>query len=92
MNTPLLMMLGILAMGMLLVVFPVVADVIARYRASKVVTCPETGELVEVRLNAHQTGWAAAFRKAVPRVKNCSLWPRKQGCGEECIKQNWPMP
>jgi len=92
MNTALLMMLGILAMGMFLVVFPVVADMIARYRGRKVVTCPETRELVEVELNARRTGWAAAFGRAMPRVKDCLLWPRRKGCAEECVKENWPTP
>ena len=92
MNTPLLMMLGILAMGMFLVVLPVVADIIAMYRGRRVLVCPETGELVEVQLNARRTGWAAIFGKTMPRVKSCSLWPRKKGCGEECVKANWPTP
>lgn len=92
MNTPLLMMLGILAMGLLLVVFPVVADILAKYRARKVVTCPETRELVEVQLDGRRVAWAAAFGEAIPRVKSCSLWPRKKGCGEKCVSENWPTP
>ena len=92
MNTPLLMMLGILAMGMLLVVFPVMADIVARYRGRKVVTCPETRELVEVQLDTPRVAWAGVFGEAIPRVKSCSLWPKKKGCGEECVKENWPTP
>lgn len=90
MNTPLLMMLGILAMGMLLVILPVVFDVYARYRRRRLVTCPETQELVEVQVDTRRTAWTAAFGKVMPRVKSCSLWPRKKGCEEDCVKDNWP--
>ncbi len=86
MNTPLLMMLGILAMGMLLVILPVVLDIYARYRGRRLVSCPETRELVEVEVDTNRTAWTAVFGKAIPRVKACSLWPRKKGCPEDCVK------
>jgi hypothetical protein len=91
-NTPLLMMLGVLAMGMLLVVFPVVADIVARYRGRKLVRCPETQELVEVQLNTRRALWTATFGEAMPRVNSCSRWPKKKGCSEECVKENWLIP
>ena len=92
MNTPLLMMLGILAIGMLLVVLPIAADIIARYRGRKLVRCPEGHGLVEVQLDVQRALWTAAFAQAVPRVKNCSRWPKKRDCGEKCIKENWLIP
>lgn len=92
MNTSLLMMLGILAIGVVLVAFPVAADIAARYRGRKLVRCPETRQLVEIQLNARRALWTAAFGEAVPRVKSCSLWPKKKGCSEECVKENWLIP
>lgn len=90
MSTPLLMMLGVLAMGLLLVVLPVVSEIVSRYRGRKVVTCPETRDLVEVQLDTGRAAWGAVFGHSIPRVKSCSLWPRKKGCQEECVQENWP--
>ena len=81
---------GTIAMGLFYVVLPFTFDVYRRFRYRKVVTCPETHGLAEVRLDALLAGLTAVFRKPVLRVKSCTLWPRKKNCAQRCVKENWP--
>jgi hypothetical protein len=93
MNGPLLLVVVILATGLLFVVAPVVADAYARYRSGKALKCPETqSTTAEVLLDTRRAALAAAFGKSNIRVKNCSLWPKKKGCAEKCVNENWPVP
>lgn len=88
MKTALLMMLGVFMIGMLFVVLPVVADTFSRLRRRRVVTCPETRGEAEIKLDAPGAAFWSAFGKRLLRVKNCTLWPRKQGCQEACLKDS----
>jgi len=92
MNSLLLLVLGIVATGLLFVIAPVVIDIYVRYRGGKVLNCPEILGAAEVTLKTHRAALAAAFGNPVLRVKNCSLWPKKMGCAEKCVKENWPAP
>lgn len=89
MKTPLILMAAVVTLGVVYVLLPLVVHTFQRFRRRKVVTCPETEELVEVTLNAKRAALASAFHKPLLRVKNCSLWPKKKGCEEECVKGNW---
>lgn len=92
MNSLLLLILVIGATGLLFVIAPVVIDIYVRYRGGKVLNCPEILGAAEVTLKTHRAALAAAFGHPVLRVKSCSLWPKKMGCAEKCVKENWPSP
>ena len=81
---------AIVVIGLFYVVLPFTYDVYSRFRYRKVVKCPETHGLAEVKLNARWAALTAIFRKPVLRVENCSLWPRKEGCAESCVREDWP--
>ena len=88
-----LMLIAVIVLfGLRFVVVPVVFDAYQRYRQRKVITCPETQGLAEVALRTRLAAFGAAFGKPLLRVGNCSLWPKKQGCDEKCVKENWPSP
>jgi hypothetical protein len=89
-TNPLLLIAGILAMGLVFVFAPVFIDAYRKYRFRKVVTCPQTHGLAEVNLKAGRGALAAAVGRPVIRVKNCSLWPKRQGCDENCVAEHWP--
>jgi hypothetical protein len=78
-----------IVIGFFYVVFPFTHDVYSRFRYRKVVRCPETHGLAEVKLNARWAALTAIFRNPVLRVENCSLWPKKKGCAESCVRENW---
>jgi hypothetical protein len=91
MNTPLMLMAIIIGLGLFYVVLPVTLDVYRRYRYRKIITCPDTHGLAEVKLKASWAALTAAFGKPIVQVKSCTLWPRKKGCAEGCVKENWPL-
>ena len=87
MNNPWITAAAIILLGGLFVLLPVALHTFQRYRRKKVVKCPETGGLAEVNINAPRAAISALFSKPLLRVKNCSLWPKRQGCREGCLKQ-----
>lgn len=87
MNTPLITIAAIIALGGLFVVLPLFVHTFQRYRNKKVLKCPETGELAEVDINAPRAALSSAIGKPLLRVKNCTLWPKRKGCDEECLRQ-----
>lgn len=90
MNTPLILIGAILALGLIYGVLPVVIHTFQRFRKRKVVTCPQTHSLAEVDLDAGHAALTSAFRKPLLRVADCSLWPEKKGCAEDCVEEHWP--
>jgi hypothetical protein len=91
METPLLLIAALVATGLVFVVIPVGLDAYRRFRHRKVIVCPGTHQMAEVAPNA----WGAAVTSAlartpIPRVRWCSLWPKRKGCDEKCMQENWP--
>jgi hypothetical protein len=89
-TNPLLLIAGIVAFGLVAVVAPIAIGVYRQYRHRKVVTCPRTHGVAEVSLNRGLAALAAAVGRPVIRVKNCSLWPERKGCDEQCVSEHWP--
>ena len=89
MNRMLLLITGVIALGSYFVIAPVVADTYRRYRGRKTVICPDTGQIAEVNLKAVTAGAMSALGKNWVRVKWCSLWPRRKGCAQECVREYW---
>jgi len=80
---------GVVILGLYFVIAPVVVNTYRRYRRRKTLICPETDQIAEVDIKAIQAGVMSVLGKHPVRVKWCSLWPRKKGCAEECVKENW---
>lgn len=57
------------------------------YRTRRVVTCPETGEAVEVEVDAVRVARSAWMGPLSLRLRNCARWPERAGCGQECTSQ-----
>ena len=81
---------GVIIIGLYFVVAPAVLSSYRRYRGRRTIICPETDQIVEMELKAGRAGVMAALGKQDLRVKWCSLWPRRKGCAEECVKDDWP--
>jgi hypothetical protein len=80
---------GLVALGIYFVIAPVVTNTYRRYRDRKTIICPDTGQIVEVELKAVRASLMSTLGKHSVRVKCCSLWPRKKGCAQECVKEDW---
>jgi hypothetical protein len=81
---------GIVILGLYFVVAPAVLSTYRRYCGRRTIICPETDQIVEMELKAGRAGVLAALGMQDLRVKWCSLWPRRKGCAEECVKDDWP--
>ena len=75
MTHPGLEILGMVAMGLLLVVLPIMLVTYYRYRKQKVINCPETQGAAEVQLDARRAAFTSALGRPLLAVKACSLWP-----------------
>ena len=86
MNTPLITITAIVLLAALYVLFPVVLHTFQRYRYKKAVECPETKGLAEVNIDVQLAAFSSALGKPLLRIKNCSIWPKRWGCGQSCVK------
>ena len=86
MKTPLIVIAAVIAMAVLFVLLPLVVHTFQRYRKKKVVRCPQTNGLAEVDIDAPRAAFSALFGRPLLRVKNCTLWPKRKGCGDGCLK------
>ena len=58
------------------------------FRGKRIVTCPETGKPVGVDVDAvHAAATASLSGPADPRLKDCTRWPERETCGQECLAQ-----
>lgn len=93
MEVPLLLIGAVVVtgLGLVFVVLPVALDAYQRLRHRKVLICPDSRLMAEVEPEASDSALMTALaRTPIPRVKWCSLWPKRMGCEEKCVKENWP--
>lgn len=60
-------------------------NVYSRYRGTKLVTCPETGRPAIVEVDALHASLTSTVGLPDIRLQNCSRWPIKEECGQECL-------
>jgi hypothetical protein len=84
--TPWILLLLIAAVALLYVVLPIMADAFARHRPAQLVRCPETGETVRVQLDATLAALTAVPGPSKRRVAQCTRWPERQDCAQECVR------
>jgi hypothetical protein len=87
MNTALFIFVAIIAPAGLFVIARRAFSAYLRYRGQGVVICPETRRPVSVRVDARRAALAAAEGAVELRLKDCSRWPERAGCGQDCVRQ-----
>ena len=85
MNHPWIVVVAILAVALLYVLTPLVADTFRRFRSPRLLSCPETGGRANVGVDASRAALTSAFGRPLLRVKSCSLWPEKEQCKQDCL-------
>lgn len=79
--------IGVLVAGAAgFVAFRLVAAVL-RLRGTRLVTCPENEKPAAVDLDLRYVVWTSALGGPHFRLKECSRWPEKAGCGQMCLGQ-----
>jgi len=81
--------IAILALALGLFVFRAIPGVRAyfSYRGKRVITCPETHAAAAVDVAAGEAAVGAFLSEPTLRLKDCSRWPERQDCGQECLSQ-----
>ncbi|HVO50826.1 MAG TPA: hypothetical protein VMV60_07525 [Thermoanaerobaculia bacterium] len=57
------------------------------WREKRLITCPENDKPAAVRVDALRAAAGALTGQGDLRLSECSRWPEKQGCGQECLGQ-----
>jgi len=90
MPTPFQLVLGVavlVGLGTLFVFGRKIVGAWLRYRDTRVVVCPENREAVAVEVDASHAAWSASQGRPELRLEDCTRWPEKAGCGQECLSQ-----
>lgn len=86
MSAPWIVVAAFVALAVAYVLLPVVGAVFLRFRRTRELACPETGATAKVGADARWAAFTAAFRHPILRVKDCSLWPGRRGCEQNCLR------
>lgn len=92
MEYPVLVILAVLAVGVLLVVVPVVLTTLSENREPKAVACPVTHGPAKITVDAGRAARTAAFGRIRLSVARCSLWPEREGCAQGCLRSPAEQP
>lgn len=92
MSQPWIVLAAVIALGALYVLLPVVLGAFASYRGARRLRCPETDQTAEVGVDAVRAAWTSAFGSPRLKVKACSLWPARSGCGRACLAREEAEP
>ena len=57
----------------------------SKYRGSRIVICPETKKPAIVEVDSLHASLTATVGLPDIRLEDCSRWPIKQQCGQECL-------
>jgi len=67
---------------------PILAATWRRYHGTSIITCPETCQPAAVEVNAVRAALTLLVGGTPNlRLKDCTRWPERRGCGQECLSQ-----
>lgn len=58
-----------------------------KFRGKRIISCPENHQPAAVRVAAGKAAVGAALHAPHLNLSECSRWPEKAGCGQECLSQ-----
>lgn len=75
-------------LGLACVAFSVIYfRLVSKFHHPQPVTCPATGAPALVHVAAFQSAVRRMCGNVEPRLSQCTLWPGKAGCGQDCARQ-----
>jgi hypothetical protein len=77
-----------------LAVFLVIPVVSAwrRWRRTRIVTCPENAKRAAVEVDLRFAMVGSIVGRPELRLRDCSRWPERGGCGQVCLSQVEELP
>jgi hypothetical protein len=84
-----LIIIALLALALALFVFRAIPGIEAylRLRGKRLVTCPETQKPAAVEVAAGEAAVGAFLTEPTLHLRECSRWPEREGCGQDCLQQ-----
>jgi hypothetical protein len=58
-----------------------------KFRGRRLVTCPENQRPAGVRLDSSHAALSGLLHAPNLQVAECTRWPEKAGCGQECLRE-----
>ena len=58
-----------------------------KFRGARLVTCPEARQDAVVEVAARSMGKQAILGEPCLQLSECSRWPMRGGCGQDCLRQ-----
>jgi hypothetical protein len=58
-----------------------------KFRGTRVVICPEAHEAALVEVAAGSMGVQAILDEPCLCLSECTRWPMRRGCGQDCLRQ-----
>jgi hypothetical protein len=88
-NTLYLLLYVVVGLGVALLLFRIAVAVRTYFRVKgqMLVACPENKKPAAVSVNATAAAEQSLVREPHLRLSECSRWPERQGCGQECLSQ-----
>src|SRR6516165_8774156 len=89
MTTPILLGSAVLVVVIGVLLFRAIPAVQAysTYRGRRLIKCPETQQTATVDVAARKAAVATFWGNSTLRLDQCSRWPERQNCGQECLQQ-----
>jgi hypothetical protein len=89
MSVTMLITLLVLVLAAGLFVFRAIPGVRAylAYRGKRLITCPETHKSEAVDVDAKEAAFGAFLSEPTLHLRECSRWPERQNCGQECLRE-----
>ena len=78
---------GLAIAVLLLFVLRRVVKAYAKYRGTRVITCPETKEPAAIEVDAAHAAFSAVTDEPELRLKRCTRWPERHDCNQDCLSQ-----
>ncbi len=80
-------LVGAILVATLGVVLVLIGKLYRRFRGTRLVTCPETQQTAAVEVDAWRAALTTPFTGTELRLQDCSRWPEREDCGQECLRQ-----
>lgn len=87
MLTAIYIIAAIITFGLALVGLRYAARAYRRQRGTRVIICPETKRTALVEVDAMHAALTSLVGQPDMRLQDCSRWPQKEDCGQECMLQ-----
>jgi len=82
----LIVLLALIAAGAAHMVFRAIGTYL-KFRGKRIVSCPENHLAAAVEVSAAKAAMQSAAGSPHLALSQCSRWPEREGCGQECLAQ-----